>query len=112
MCCSPGQFIAQSSQRRCSILESVRAALSGSANQDECPYSLFVEGKIDGCSLHGFDQYTWVVTAYLLATTAVVPLAGKLSDQFGRKSFFLSGIFLFLLGSVLASGWWLSLAPA
>ena len=52
--------------------------------------------------MHGFDQYTWVVTAYLLATTAVVPLAGKLSDQFGRKSFFLSGIFLFLLGSVLA----------
>ncbi|GCE23625.1 MFS transporter [Dictyobacter kobayashii] len=53
-------------------------------------------------SLHGFDQYTWVVTAYLLATTAVVPLAGKLSDQFGRKGFLLSGIVLFLLGSGLA----------
>jgi MFS family permease len=53
-------------------------------------------------SLHGFDQYTWVVTAYLLATTAVVPLAGKLSDQFGRKGFLLSGIAIFLLGSGLA----------
>lgn len=53
-------------------------------------------------SLHGFGQYTWVVTAYLLATTAVVPLAGKLSDQFGRKGFLLSGIVLFLLGSTLA----------
>ncbi|MFL5665805.1 MAG: MFS transporter [Ktedonobacteraceae bacterium] len=53
-------------------------------------------------SLHGFDRYTWVVTAYLLATTAVVPLAGKLSDQFGRKGFLLSGIGIFLLGSGLA----------
>lgn len=52
-------------------------------------------------SLHGFGQYTWVVTAYLLATTAVVPLAGKLSDQFGRKGFLLSGIVIFLLGSAL-----------
>jgi MFS family permease len=53
-------------------------------------------------SLQGFDSYTWVVTAYLLAATAVVPLAGKLSDQFGRKGFLLSGIALFLLGSGLA----------
>lgn len=53
-------------------------------------------------SLHGFGQYTWVVTAYLLATTAVVPLAGKLSDQFGRKGFLLSGIVIFLVGSALA----------
>ncbi|MFL5665334.1 MAG: MFS transporter [Ktedonobacteraceae bacterium] len=53
-------------------------------------------------SLQGFDRYTWVVTAYLLAATAVVPLAGKLSDQFGRKGFLLSGIVLFLLGSGLS----------
>ena len=53
-------------------------------------------------SLHGFDLYTWVVTAYLLAATAVVPVAGKLSDQFGRKGFLLSGIVIFLLGSGLA----------
>ncbi|GHO85536.1 MFS transporter [Dictyobacter formicarum] len=53
-------------------------------------------------SLHGFGSYTWVVAAYLLAATAVVPLAGKLSDQFGRKGFLLSGIVIFLLGSGLA----------
>ncbi|GHO71570.1 hypothetical protein KSC_104620 [Ktedonobacter sp. SOSP1-52] len=53
-------------------------------------------------SLHGFDHYTWVVTAYLLATTAVVPLAGKLSDQLGRKLFLFGGIAIFLLGSGLA----------
>lgn len=52
--------------------------------------------------LHGFDQYSWVVTAYLLTSTTVVPIVGKLSDQFGRKGFLLAGIALFLLGSALA----------
>ncbi|WP_165422902.1 MFS transporter [Ktedonosporobacter rubrisoli] len=53
-------------------------------------------------SLHGFELYTWVVTAYLLASTVVVPLVGKLSDQFGRKGFVLAGMAIFLLGSALA----------
>lgn len=52
--------------------------------------------------LKGFDRLTWVVTAYLLASTTVIPIVGKLSDQFGRKWFFLSGIGIFLLGSALA----------
>jgi EmrB/QacA subfamily drug resistance transporter len=49
--------------------------------------------------LHGFEQYSWVVTAYLLTSTTVVPIIGKLSDQFGRKGFLLAGITLFLAGS-------------
>jgi MFS family permease len=52
--------------------------------------------------LHGFAEYSWIVTAYLLTSTTVVPIAGKLSDQFGRKGFLLAGIALFLLGSALA----------
>src|SRR5260221_14346679 len=52
--------------------------------------------------LKGFDRLTWVVTAYLLASTTVIPIVGKLSDQFGRKWFFLSGVGIFLLGSPLA----------
>lgn len=52
-------------------------------------------------TLHGLDRYTWVITAYLLASTAVVPISGKLSDQFGRKGFLLAGTALFLLGSLL-----------
>lgn len=52
--------------------------------------------------LHGLDRYTWVVTAYVLASMTVIPLAGKLSDQFGRKWFLLGGTALFLLGSLLA----------
>ncbi len=35
--------------------------------------------------LHGLDRYTWVVTAYVLASMTMVPIVGKLSDQFGRK---------------------------
>src|SRR4051812_26954128 len=34
---------------------------------------------------HGLDRYTWVTTAYMLASTVMVPIYGKLSDLFGRK---------------------------
>src|ERR1700730_6380166 len=53
--------------------------------------------------LHGFDRYTWVTTAYLLTSTVMVPIYGKLSDLFGRKPIFLIGVVLFLVGSA-ASG--------
>src|SRR5579863_9844172 len=49
--------------------------------------------------LQGFDRYTWVVTAYLLGSTTMIPIVGKLSDQFGRKWFFIAGVVIFLLGS-------------
>ncbi len=52
--------------------------------------------------LHGLDRYTWVVTAYLLASTTMIPVVGKLSDQFGRKWFLLGGTAIFLLGSLLS----------
>src|ERR1700730_7623939 len=52
--------------------------------------------------LHGLDRYSWVVTAYILASMTMIPIVGKLSDQFGRKWFLLSGTALFLLGSMLA----------
>ncbi len=52
--------------------------------------------------LHGLDRYSWVVTAYILATMTMIPIVGKLSDQFGRKWFLLTGTALFLLGSILA----------
>ena len=57
--------------------------------------------KIVG-ELQGFDRYTWVVTAYLLASTTMIPIIGKLSDQFGRKWFFVAGVLIFLLGSALS----------
>jgi EmrB/QacA subfamily drug resistance transporter len=54
--------------------------------------------KIIG-ELNGFSLYTWVATAYLLASTTVIPITGKLSDQFGRKWFFIAGVIIFLVGS-------------
>src|SRR6266567_1840627 len=52
--------------------------------------------------LQGFDRYTWVSTAYLLTSTVMVPIYGKLSDMFGRKPIFLFGIVVFLIGSALS----------
>src|SRR5258708_11691434 len=51
--------------------------------------------------LKGFDRYTWVTTIYLLTSTSVVPIVGKLSEQLGRKRVFLTGIIAFLAGSAL-----------
>jgi EmrB/QacA subfamily drug resistance transporter len=51
--------------------------------------------------LGGLDHLSWVITAYLLTSTASVPLYGKLSDLYGRKIMFQGAIALFLVGSVL-----------
>src|SRR5204863_10022930 len=45
--------------------------------------------------------YPWITTAYLVASTVMVPIYGKLSDQYGRKPVLLFGILVFLLGSLL-----------
>ena len=52
--------------------------------------------------LGGFDRFTWVTTSYLVASTTAVPIVGRLSDLYGRKAFFIGGIIVFLVGSVLA----------
>ncbi len=52
--------------------------------------------------LGGFDRFTWVTTAYLVASTTAVPIVGRLTDIYGRKIFFVAGIVVFLIGSVLA----------
>jgi EmrB/QacA subfamily drug resistance transporter len=51
--------------------------------------------------LGGMAHLSWVVTAYVLASTATMPLYGKLSDQYGRKPLLYTAIITFLLGSVL-----------
>jgi EmrB/QacA subfamily drug resistance transporter len=52
--------------------------------------------------LHGLELYAWVTTAYLLSSTVMVPIWGKLGDLYGRKPVLLAGIGLFLFGSWLA----------
>ncbi|MER6634571.1 MFS transporter [Streptomyces microflavus] len=59
--------------------------------------------KIVG-ELHGLEKMSWAVTAYLLASTIVLPLYGKLGDLFGRKGVFQFAIVVFVIGSALA-GW-------
>jgi EmrB/QacA subfamily drug resistance transporter len=51
--------------------------------------------------LQGFERYAWVATAYMVASTAVVPIVGKLSDLYGRRPFFLGGVVAFLAASAL-----------
>lgn len=51
--------------------------------------------------LGGLEQFVWVTSAYMVAVMAGTPIFGKLSDMYGRKRFFLFGIVMFLLGSVL-----------
>jgi EmrB/QacA subfamily drug resistance transporter len=52
--------------------------------------------------LHGLSHLSWVVTAYLLASTVSTPLWGKLGDMYGRKQFFQASIVIFLIGSALS----------
>ncbi|MEU0402308.1 MFS transporter [Streptomyces sp. NPDC006197] len=51
--------------------------------------------------LGGMEHLSWVVTAYMLASTAGTPLWGKLGDQYGRKKLFQGAIVVFLVGSAL-----------
>ncbi|MEI7924669.1 MAG: MDR family MFS transporter [Chloroflexota bacterium] len=50
--------------------------------------------------LGGFQLQSWALTSYLLASTVVVSVIGKLSDMFGRKHFMLAGIVVFVTGSI------------
>jgi EmrB/QacA subfamily drug resistance transporter len=52
--------------------------------------------------LNGLGQLSWVVTAYLLASTASTPIWGKISDLYGRKIMLQAAILIFLAGSLLA----------
>ncbi len=51
--------------------------------------------------LQGLSLYGWVFSAYLLTSSASVPVYGKLADRFGRKPMFVVGASLFLIGSLL-----------
>jgi EmrB/QacA subfamily drug resistance transporter len=52
--------------------------------------------------LGGLDKLSWVVTAYLLTSTAVTPLWGKISDLYGRRLIFQAAIGIFIAGSALS----------
>jgi len=51
--------------------------------------------------LGGLSVMAWLTTAYMLSSTAVVPIAGKLADLLGRKSVYVTGLLIFIAGSAL-----------
>ncbi|MFC0600259.1 MFS transporter [Streptomyces palmae] len=56
--------------------------------------------------LGGFSVFSWLFSGYLLAVTVTLPVYGKLSDTFGRKPVLVTGIVLFLAGSLLCAAAW------
>ncbi|QFZ78460.1 DHA2 family efflux MFS transporter permease subunit [Streptomyces fagopyri] len=56
-----------------------------------------------GESLNGLTAQAWVTTAFLITSTIATPMYGKLSDQYGRKPFFLFAIAVFITGSALCT---------
>src|SRR5688500_2481620 len=53
-------------------------------------------------TLGGLAHYSWVFAAYMLTSTACVPIWGRLSDLYGRRRMYLTGVAIFVIGSVLA----------
>jgi EmrB/QacA subfamily drug resistance transporter len=53
-------------------------------------------------TLSGVRFQSWIISIYTLASVICIPVFGKLSDMYGRKTFYLGGIIIFLLGSVLS----------
>ena len=51
--------------------------------------------------LHGLDRFTWVASAYLVASTALVPIYGKLADMYSRRRIEVVAVCIFLVGSML-----------
>jgi EmrB/QacA subfamily drug resistance transporter len=50
--------------------------------------------------LGGLNLLAWIFTGYMLTSTTIVPISGKLSDIYGRKPFFMGGIIIFMLASI------------
>lgn len=50
--------------------------------------------------LGGFDRYTWATSVYVIASAVTIPIVGKLSDMYGRKIFYVAGIFIFVVFSL------------
>ncbi|MDD2627167.1 MAG: MFS transporter, partial [Candidatus Methanomethylophilus sp.] len=59
-------------------------------------------GPVIAAELNGTDLYAWMITAYMLCETVMIPISGKMSDHYGRKPLFFLGLGLFVGGSILA----------
>ena len=61
--------------------------------------------------LGGIEHYSWLATAAMLVSAVTVPIVGKLSDLYGRRGFYIAGLVIFMIGSILSgmaqNFWWL-----
>lgn len=63
--------------------------------------------------LGGMEHYSWVATGAMLASAIVVPIVGKLSDMWGRRGFYIAGLVVFMIGSIMsgfATNFWFLVA--
>jgi EmrB/QacA subfamily drug resistance transporter len=51
--------------------------------------------------LGGFEHYIWITTVYVITSTIAMPITGKLTDMYGRKWFYIAGLAIFIVGSLL-----------
>ena len=67
-----------------------------------CLYGTIVStcGPVIAADLNGTELYAWMITAYMLCETIMIPISGKMSDHYGRKPLFLIGLGIFVGGSI------------
>lgn len=75
------------------VIAMLFAALDGTIVGTAMPR---IVGELGGLSL-----MTWLTTAYMLSSTTVVPIAGKLADLLGRRTVYMTGLIIFMIGSAL-----------
>src|SRR5436190_10856196 len=95
----PGRWVLSHGEIRTIVLGLTLAMFLAALNQTIVATALPTIGR----DLRNFEMLPWVVTAYLLTSTAVAPLYGKLSDIYGRRAMLLTTVGLFVAGSVLCA---------
>src|SRR3989441_13288248 len=91
----PGRWVLSHGEIRTIVLGLRLAMFLAALNQPIVATALPTIGR----DLRNFEMLPWVVTAYLLTSTAVAPLYGKLSDIHGRRAMMLASIGIFIAGS-------------
>jgi EmrB/QacA subfamily drug resistance transporter len=91
----PGRWVLSHGEIRTIVFGLMLAMFLAALNQTIVATALPTIGR----DFRDFEMLPWVVTAYLLTSTAVAPLYGKLSDIHGRRAMMLAGIGIFIAGS-------------
>jgi EmrB/QacA subfamily drug resistance transporter len=94
---APGLSPAERESRRVTVIALIIVLLLGALDQTVVSTAM---PRIVA-QLEGLDLYAWVTTVYLLSSTVMVPIWGKLGDLYGRKIILVWGVSIFILGSAL-----------